>query len=63
MKTTNAQINKEAEVTIGYETTKFALWVGIAMAAVVGLWGGACLIGGLMNGGLVKGFITAITGN
>jgi hypothetical protein len=66
MKTTNLQINKEAEVNAGYEISKFALSVGITMAGVVGLWGCACMISGLVNGGLggiVKGFITAITGN
>jgi hypothetical protein len=53
-------------VNAGYEISKFALSVGITMAGVVGLWGCACMISGLVNGGLggiVKGFITAITGN
>ena len=66
MKTTNVRINKEAEVNAGYEISKFALSAGITMAGLVGLWGCACMISGLVNGGfggIVKGFITAITGN
>jgi hypothetical protein len=66
MKTTNARINNETEINAGYETSKFALAVGMTMAGFVGLWGCACMISGLMNGGLggiVKGLMTAITGN
>jgi len=62
----SVQINKETEIDAGYETSKFALAVGITMAGLVGLWGCACMINGLMNGGLsgiVKGFMTAVTGN
>ncbi len=65
MKITNVQINKETEVDASYETSKFALTVGITMAGLVGLWGCACMISGLMNGGvsgIVKDFVTAITG-
>jgi len=38
----------------------------MTMAALVGIWGCACMIGGLMDGGLgglVKGLVSAITGN
>jgi len=66
MKTTNARIDKRTEINAGYETSKFALAVGMTMAGLVGLWGCACMISGLMNGGLgglVKGLMTAITGN
>lgn len=66
MRTTNVHTNKETEVDAGQETSKFTLAVGMAMAGLIGLWGCACMVSGLMNGGhgdLVKGFMTAITGN
>jgi hypothetical protein len=56
----------ETGIDVGYETSKFALNAGMGMAALIGLWGMACLIGGLASngfGGLLRGFITAITGN
>jgi hypothetical protein len=66
MKNTNVCIDKKTEINASYETSKFALAVGISMAGIVGLWGCASMISGLMSGGLggiVKGFMTAITGN
>ncbi|MBU0665242.1 MAG: hypothetical protein KJ990_11950 [Proteobacteria bacterium] len=59
---TNTLTSKETKIDTGYETSKFALATGITMAALVGIWGCACMISGLVSGGLVKGFITAITG-
>ncbi len=59
--TTIAKNNADA----GYETSKFALGLGMAMAALVGLWGTACLTSALMNNGpfnLVKGYLTAVLG-
>ncbi|NOQ47519.1 MAG: hypothetical protein GQ559_12815 [Desulfobulbaceae bacterium] len=55
----------EARTDVGYEASRFTLGVGIAMSALIGLWGVACLIGGLAaNGpvGLIQGYITAIFG-
>ena len=66
MRTTNVHTNQETKVEVGLETSKFSLAVGMAMAVIVGLWGCACMVSGLMNDGLVdlvKGFVTAITGN
>ena len=66
MKTTTTQTNKGTEINTSYETSKFAMTVGMTMAALVGIWGCACMIGGLMDGGLgglVKGLVSAITGN
>jgi hypothetical protein len=66
VKNTNVQINKETEINAGYETSKFALVVGFAMAGLVGGGGFACIISGLINygfGGLLKSLITAFTGN
>ena len=62
---TKTQIKQQATTNIAQETSKFALNVGIVMAALVGLWGVACLIGGLMSGGLgglINGYVSAITG-
>ncbi len=47
------------------ETSRTALGIGIAMAALIGLWGVACLIGGIASsgiGGIVVGYIKAVTG-
>lgn len=66
MKNTTVHINKEVEIHAGNETSKFALVVGFAMAGLVGGGGFACIISGLVTygfGGLLKGLITAFTGN
>ena len=62
---TNTLTNKETKIDTGYETSKFALATGFTMAALVGIWACACIISGLVNGGIgevVKGFISAVTG-
>jgi hypothetical protein len=67
--TTNTKTNtyegiKEA-TNIKEEASKTVLKIGIAMAAVVGLWGLACLIGGLASagiGGTVVGYFRAVLG-
>jgi len=56
---------KRNQVDAGYETSKFTLGVGIAMAALVGIWGSACLISALVGTGpinLIKSYFTAIIG-
>ena len=61
----NAITRTEAKAEVGYEASRFALSVGMGMAALIGLWGAACLIGGLATngiGGMLKGYLTAITG-
>ena len=63
----NARIEtrKRVKADVGYETAKFTYGVGLTAAALIGLWGAACLIGGLSDAGLVglvKGYISAITG-
>lgn len=38
----------------------------MTMAGIIGIWAISCLIGGLASGGfsaLIRGFVTAITGN
>ncbi len=59
---TNTAITHKTHVDLGYETSKFAMGTGMVMAALVGIWACACMIGALAGGGVVKGFITAITG-
>jgi len=59
-------IKLEERIDPGEEASKFALTAGMGMAALIGIWGLACLIGGLATngfGGLLKGFWTALTGN
>lgn len=52
-------------VNVSEETSKAALGIGIVLAALVGLWGTACLIGGLASTGIVgtvTGYVRAVTG-
>jgi len=63
---TNTNFKTEERVDVARETSRFALNAGIAMAALIGVWGLACLFGGLASngfGGLLRGFWTAVTGN
>jgi hypothetical protein len=62
---TNTQVTHKTQVNAAYETSKFALGTGITMAALVGIWACACMISALASGGIggvIKGFITAVTG-
>jgi endo-1,4-beta-D-glucanase Y len=62
---TNTKTKAEQEVNVGYEASRFALYTGMGMAALIGLRGRACLIGGLATNGIgptLKGFWTAATG-
>lgn len=63
--TARVQTRTEARVEAGQETAKFAVGAMGAAALLIGLWAAACLIGGLATngiGGMVRGFITAVTG-
>lgn len=62
---TNINTAKKTEVEAAYETSKFALGVGIIMAALVGIWGVASLVSALSTNGpvdLVKSYLTAVIG-
>ncbi len=62
---TNTNNAKGTEVDAAYETSKFALGVGITMAALVGIWGVASLVSALTSNGpvnLVKSYFTAVIG-
>lgn len=55
----------ETGVNVKAEASRFALTVGMGVAAVIGVWGFVCLIGGIWNngiGGLLSGFWTAVVG-
>ncbi len=63
--TTNTNTITQTNTDAGYETSKFALGLGMSMAALVGLWGTACLVSALMSNGplnLVKSYLTAVLG-
>jgi len=58
-------INNNTNIDINDEIMGFSLKVGVVLAALVGVWGLTCLAAGLVNVGAVgmlKGYITAITG-
>ena len=62
---TNTYEGIKETTTIQEEASKTTIKIGIAMAALVGLWGFACLIGGLATagvGGTVIGYLRAVTG-
>ncbi len=66
MTTANTNTATQTNSTeVNYEISKFALNVGIGMAALIGIWGAACMIGGLAaNGavGMAAGFLGAVMG-
>jgi hypothetical protein len=59
-------INKtETKTDVAHETSKFSVGLVVTMAALIGIWAVACLIGGLASGGLgnlIKGYISTIIG-
>ena len=62
----NTKTRTEEKFDAGYEVSRFSLYAGMGMAALIGLWGMACLIGGLATngfGGLLRGFWMAVTGS
>ena len=64
--TTQVIKKTETRTDVAQETSKFSVGVIMTMAGIIGIWAISCLIGGLASGGLgalIKGFVTAITGN
>ena len=62
------QIIKKTKTStdVAQETSRFSVGVIMTMAGIIGIWAISCLIGGLASGGfsaLIRGFVTAITGN
>ena len=63
--TTNTNTTTRTQVEAGYETSTFALGVGMTMAALVGIWGFACLATAMVGMGplnVVQGYLTAVIG-
>lgn len=64
---TTQVINKtETKTDIAQETSKFTIRIVMTMAALIGIWAVACLVGGLASGGLgnmIQGYISAILGH
>lgn len=60
-------LNKtETKTDVAQETSKFTVRIVTAMAAIIGVWAVACLIGGLASGGvgnLIQGYISTIIGH
>ncbi len=55
----------ETRIDVANETSKFTIKVVMTMAALIGIWAVACLVGGLASGGignLIKGFVSTIVG-
>jgi len=62
---TNTQATTTTQANTGYEASTFALGAGMTMAALVGIWGFACLASAMMSMGpmnVVKGYLTAVIG-
>lgn len=62
---TDTQTKTGKQVEAGYETSKFLLGLGIVMAALVGVWGTACIASALIGSGplnLLKSYFTALIG-
>ena len=63
--TTQIIKKNETRIDVANETSKFTIKVVMTMAALIGIWAVACLVGGLASGGignLIKGFVSTIVG-
>ena len=63
--TANTHTTTITQIETGYETSKFALGVGMTMTALVGIWGVVCLTSAMVSMGplnVVKGYLTAVIG-
>ncbi len=63
--TTYTHVTEENKTEAEYETSTFALGVGITMAALVGIWGVVCLASAMFSIGplnVVKAYFSAVIG-
>ncbi len=63
--TTTTQTTTTTQIDPGYETSTFALGVGITMAALIGIWGFTCLASALFSQGplnVIQGYFSAVIG-
>ena len=61
--TTHTHSTPNTHIDAGYETSQFALGVGITTAALIGIWACVCMVSALMNSGIsgvVKGLLGAM---
>ena len=62
----NIQTVTQGQIEVGHESFKFALGVGIAFAAMIGLWATACMSSAVLSngfGGTFKALFAAIIGS
>lgn len=59
-------ITKEKiQVDLAHEVMSFTLKAGIALCCLIGIWGIACIAGGMVSSGplaMLQGYMSAITG-
>jgi hypothetical protein len=65
--TMTAQVKTKTgtQVEVGQESAKYMVGAISVLSALIGIWAAACLISGFLQsgpGGLVKGYISALTG-
>ena len=63
--TVHTDTTTQVQAEVGYETSKFALGTGMAMAALAGIRGAVCLMSALVTVGplnVLKGYLTAMIG-
>ena len=61
----NTTARTEATVDFAEETGHYTVRAIGVLSALIGAWGTACLVGGLANCGavgLIKGYVSALTG-
>ncbi len=64
--TTNTQTRTNAHTDAGYETSRFALGVGITASALIGTWAVACLTSVVLQNGIgatLRGLLGAVVGS
>lgn len=63
--TADTHTTTKNQIEAGYETSKFALGLGITMAAFAGIWGTVCLISAMISMGplnVVRDYFSALIG-
>jgi hypothetical protein len=59
------QTRRQTKTELDQEIFQFMFSVILVSAVLIGIWGVACLLGGIIANGIVpmvKGYVTAITG-
>jgi len=64
MKTINKTI-RTTKTDVTHDISKVIFSIVVASSVLIGLWAAACLVGGILEhgvGGMISGYISAITG-